>query len=209
MSSNDNNLVSDVSRALCADPKKTGLLSVLMIVLVVVVGRMAMNGRSGPSAANASSSFKGTATDSSRAGASSASQRNTSAISGALRKWSEGSVPPLSRNLFTVRIEYFPVNDSRTAELAPGEEGFWSRMEKSFRVQADQKDKRDNLVENFKAQAAQLKIESIMLGPQPRAMVNGNLVAEGSVVAEFRVLKIEPRRIVVEREGIKLAIDMK
>ena len=163
-------------------------------------------GRAGPVVAKAALSSHGTASDGARgAGAS----RNASAISGALRKWSEGTVPPLSRNLFTVRIEYFPVNDSRTAELAPGEEGFWSRMEKSFRVQADQKDKRDNLVENFKAQAAQLKIESIMLGPQPRAMVNGNLVAEGSVVAEFRVLKIEPRRIVVEREGIKLAIDMK
>ena len=209
MSSNDKNLVGDVARALSADPKKGVLLSLLLIVLVVVVGRMAMNGRPGPSQASASSAWKGTATDSARNAASSASQRNTSAISSALRKWSEGSVPPISRNLFTVRIEYFPVSDSRTAELAPGEEGFWSRMEKSFRIQADQKDKRVNLIANYTAQAQQLKIQSIMLGPTPRAMVNGELVGEGSVVAEFRVLKIEPRRIVVEREGIKLAIDMK
>jgi hypothetical protein len=82
-------------------------------------------------------------------------------------------------------------------------------MAKSFQVQADQKDKREYLIANYTAQAQQLKIESIMLGPQPRARVNGKFVGEGSVVAEFRVLKIEPRRIVVEREGIKLAIDMK
>jgi hypothetical protein len=40
-------------------------------------------------------------------------------------------------------------------------------------------------------------------------MVNGKLIGEGSVVAEFRVLKIEARRIVVEREGIQLEIQMK
>ena len=40
-------------------------------------------------------------------------------------------------------------------------------------------------------------------------MINGKLIAEGDVVASFRVLKIEPRRIIVEREGIRLEILMK
>ena len=76
-------------------------------------------------------------------------------------------------------------------------------------LQADQRDKRQNLIANYKAQAASLRLVSTMMGPQPKAMVNAELVGEGSVVAGFRVLKIEARRIIVEREGIRLEIQMK
>jgi hypothetical protein len=55
------------------------------------------------------------------------------------------------------------------------------------------------------------------MGATPKAVVDGELVGEGDLVAtksgesriEFRVLKIEARRIIVEREGIKLVIQMK
>ena len=56
------------------------------------------------------------------------------------------------------------------------------------------------------------------MGPTPKAVINGDLVGEGDVVTSgtvgdtrvvFRVLKIEPRRILVEREGITLSIQMK
>ena len=58
-------------------------------------------------------------------------------------------------------------------------------------------------------QAGQLKLQTTLMGPTPRAVVNGMSVGEGDVVAEFRVFKIEARRIIVEREGIKLEIPMK
>jgi hypothetical protein len=126
-----------------------------------------------------------------------------------LQKWVEGPVPPISRNLFAVRVDYFEVDGSRTTKSAETEEGFWSKLEKSLALQADRMDKRENLVANFTAQASKLDLQSIVMGSQPRAMVNGKLVGEGSVVADFRVLKIESRRIVVEREGIRLEIQMK
>jgi hypothetical protein len=47
------------------------------------------------------------------------------------------------------------------------------------------------------------------MGAKPKAVIDGALVGEGDVVAQFRVLKIEARRIIVEREGIKLEIQMK
>jgi hypothetical protein len=47
------------------------------------------------------------------------------------------------------------------------------------------------------------------MGASPKAVIDGGLVGEGDVVASFRVLRIEPRRIIVEREGIKLEIQMK
>jgi hypothetical protein len=43
----------------------------------------------------------------------------------------------------------------------------------------------------------------------PKALIDGELVGEGDVVAGFRVLKIGARGIVIEREGIVLEILMK
>ena len=133
----------------------------------------------------------------------------SNAVAAALQKWSDSPGHPVSRNLFAVRMEYFPVDGSRTPQNG-GPEGFWARLEKSLALQADQRDKRENLVANFTAQAGKLKLQSTMMGgSEPKAMVNGELVGEGSVVADFRVLKIEARRIIVEREGIRLEIQMK
>jgi hypothetical protein len=143
-----------------------------------------------------------------RAGSANQAQRSFSAALTALQKWSEPPVPPITRNLFAVRMEYFPIDGSRTAE-SDTEGGFWAKLEKSMRLQTDQKDKRENLTANITAQAEKLKVQSTVMGPKPRAMVNGELVGEGDVVAEFRVLKIESRRIIVEREGIRLEILMR
>jgi hypothetical protein len=74
---------------------------------------------------------------------------------------------------------------------------------------ADQRKERQILIENLQLQAMQLRLQSTVMGATPRALLNGDMVREGDVVASFRVLKIEPRRIVVEREGIKLEIPMK
>jgi hypothetical protein len=52
-------------------------------------------------------------------------------------------------------------------------------------------------------------VTSTLMGPHPKAMVNGQMVGEGEVVAQFRVTEIRARSVVVEREGIKLEIPMK
>jgi hypothetical protein len=128
-----------------------------------------------------------------------------------VREWLSEPIKPLTRNLFSVKLDYFPVDGTRAKQgvktAADGE--FWGRLEKSLMLRADQRDKRENLAANFRAEAGNLRLDSIMMGPSPKAMINGKLVAEGDVVASFRVLKIEPRRIIVEREGIRLEILMK
>ena len=191
------------------------MLGFLSVVLVVIVGRMLLSGGATPHPASAGAATVGSSSVSAAASLKTASKSNTPAshsaqITAALQRWADGPVPPLSRNLFNVRIEYFPMDGSRTLQTALADEGFWAKLEKSMAVQTDQKNKQENLKANFKAQAEQLRLESIMTGgPQPKAMVNGELVGEGSVVADFRVLKIEARRIIVEREGIQLEIQTK
>lgn len=201
--------LNELNKALRADPKKSGLLALLLLLLVVLVWRTAFSGGkpSPASAKSAASSIAGPTLP----GASSPKQTaaRPAGVSAAMAQWAEAPVPPVSRNLFAVRIDYFPVDGSRTTPQGSSEEGFWARLEKSLMLQADQRDKRENLIANFRSQAAKLRLESTIMGPQPMAMVNGQLVAEGSVVASFRVEKIETRRIIVEREGIRLEIQMK
>jgi hypothetical protein len=75
-------------------------------------------------------------------------------------------------------------------------------------LQADQQVQRQAMIDEIQTNARSLQLQSTMLGATPSAMVDGQMVREGSIVAGFRVLKIEARRMVVEREGIKLEIFM-
>jgi hypothetical protein len=116
----------------------------------------------------------------------------------------------LERDLFAVKLDYYPQDGTQIAQTlrAPSGDGFWDRLAKSMTAKADQMKERRILIENHRLQAAQLKLQTTLMGRHPRAMVNGELVTEGDVVATFRVLAIEPRRIIVEREGVKLEILM-
>jgi hypothetical protein len=200
--------ISDIQAAIKGDPKKTGVLSVLVIVLLVMVGRLAMSGGGKAMPAMAAAATGQSNATSFNPIAPHEQTQNRTAMA-AMQKWADAPVPQVSRNLFAVRIEYFPVDGSRTTPLAQTDDGFWQRLEKSMALQADQRDKRENLIANFKDEAAKLRLESTMMGPQPKAMVNGELVGEDSVVANFRIVQIEARRIIVEREGIRLEIQMK
>ena len=82
-------------------------------------------------------------------------------------------------------------------------------MAKSLTSRADQNKQRQIRIDNTVRDAEKLQLQTIVMGASPKAVINGEMVGEGSVVAEFRVSRIEARRIIVEREGIKLEIPMK
>lgn len=71
-----------------------------------------------------------------------------------------------------------------------------------------------NHAANVKADAAALAEEArqtlrftgSILGEQPKAIVNGRLFRKGDVVSGFRILQIEKRQIVVERDGVSVRI---
>lgn len=230
-----NSLVDKISEAARQDPRKTGALGVLLLVLSVMAGRMMLTGDSQPARAsgmavgnNSTSSNMRPVIGATGAIASKASGRTignnslgtnadpvaTSRANNSARRlneWMRAPITSVSRNLFSVKLDYFPSDGSRPAQgvRTPADGEFWGRLEKSLMLQADQRDKRDNLLANYRDQAAKLRLDSIIWGAQPKAMIEGKLVAEGDVVALFRVLKIEQRRIIVEREGIRLEILMK
>ena len=64
------------------------------------------------------------------------------------------------------------------------------------------------LIQNLRQQAGQLQLTSTVMGPRPKAVINGQMVGEGEIVAQFRVVKIDARSAVVERDGVRLEIAM-
>ena len=197
------------------DPQKAGILTVLVAILVVLQVRLQM-GRGGDGASRATAAINRGVNGRGFAGAggSSAGPRDSAA---ALRTWLEAPPEPLSRNLFAVDLERFPNDTNRPLAASAAGSGFWDELAKSMTFRTDVRKERQILLENLQQQASQLRLQSTMMGASPKAVVDGEMVGEGDVVASgsgetrtvFRVLKIEPRRIIVEREGIKLEIPMK
>jgi len=206
MATTFNTYKAKIIGAIKADPKRTIVLGVLALVLAGMWISRVMSKGGGPARALAFVTPKPN-TVRERTGQNGVSLSDQS---GALHEFLANPILPLGRNLFVVKLDYFPQDGRMNPTLrAPAGDGFWDEVAKSMTHQADQKKERQILVENLRLQAAQLKLETTLMGAKPKALINGQLVGEGEVVANFRVLKIEARRIIVEREGIKLEIRMK
>ncbi|HEY7115414.1 MAG TPA: hypothetical protein VH475_02445 [Tepidisphaeraceae bacterium] len=193
-----------------ADPKKASVLAVLVAVLAFMWFRALSGTGGGP--ASASAMFAGEGSGGSAGGyAVPDNLRLPSQVSpaqAALQEWARRPIAPLSRNLFVINYDFFPQEGARVEPVvraAPGD-GFWDQLAKSMAARADQIKEHQVLLENLRRQVGQLKVQSTLMGASPKALVNGQLVGVGDVVASFRVTKIEARRIVVEREGIKFAL---
>lgn len=186
-----------------ASPGKASFLGVLVVVLGIMWIRVMSGGSDTPKPAAAS-----TVAVSGKSSATTPIQRD--AAWNALRQWLASPITPVDRDLFAVKLDYFPQDGTQIAKVLrpPSGDGFWDQLAKSMASKADQVKERRILIENLRLQAAQLKLQTTLMGRQPHAMVNGVLVSEGDVVASFRVLEIQPRRMIVEREGVKLEITM-
>ena len=190
--------------AIKADPKKSAVLTILVVVMVGMWVKMFFLNGGGPKTAVA-------ATSAEASGKGASGRAGKEGASTAMQEWLRAPVPTVSRNLFAVKFDYFPQDASKINQtlVPPNGNGFWDQVAKSMTQQADQNRDRQIRIQNLQIQAAQLRLQSIMMGPQPKALIDGELVGEGDVVALFRVSKIEARRIIVEREGILLEILMK
>ena len=203
-----NNPIDRLMRSAKADPKKAGVLAVLVAVLGTMWVRMAMT--AGPATADGASVSKSDNATASAAGKSTGRATLSGATSAALAEWRSAPVNPVVRNLFTVQLnQYAHEGAVPVGPVARVEDGFWDELAKSLSSQADQNKQRQIRIDNDVRDAAKMQLQTIVMGASPKAVIDGEMVGEGSVVAGFRVSRIEARRIIVEREGIKLEIPMK
>lgn len=228
---NSTSLFHKAFSAVRNDPQKAGILTVLVAILVVLQVRLQMSEKGGPSVARAAAGGKGAGGAGLSSGksalgglsagssASSSSPTKPADAAAAMRAWMEQPRASIQRNVFAVDLQRFPQVAGRAPEavVIRRTETFWDDLAKSVVARADVRKERQVLMENLAQQASQLRLQSTVMGASPKAVVNGELVGVGDVVAcgpaegrvTFRVLKIEARRIVIEREGIKLEIQMK
>jgi hypothetical protein len=132
--------------------------------------------------------------------------------SGAVTAWLKEPRQSAKRNLFALNLEDYPTDSSITAGAgnhisnAPSDQSLWDDVAKSLSARADQKREQEFRMKNLQRAAARLLPQQVIVGPPPRAQVNGEWIEEGSFVGSFRVLRIEADRITVEKDGITLDV---
>jgi hypothetical protein len=201
-----NNRIEKAIETLRASPAKSATLSGLVLIMVVAWLRVLMGGRTGPALVQAA--MMGNSSSSSAYAPDSAVQHRPADQTLSIQQWARQPAEALPRNPFAVPIDFYPADGSRTDDAASANNSYWNQIAKSMSSRADQEQQRQILVDNIRIAAESLKLESTIMGAAPGAMVNGEFVREGSMVAGFRVLKIEPQRLIIEREGVKLAVEM-
>jgi hypothetical protein len=193
--------------AVRASPGKSTLLTGLVLIMAIAWIRVLVGGHTSPASARAASTAAAPAamvfTPEPADSHQPAQQGGPSLV-----QWARQPVRPLTRNPFAVPLEYYPTDASKNDDPGSAGIGYWNLVSKSMSSRADQQEQRQILIDNIRIAAEALKLDSTIMGATPGAMVNGQMVREGGVVNGFRVLKIEARQLIVEREGVKLAIMM-
>lgn len=207
-----------IRAAVRRDPKRAGVLGVLIVVMLIVGGRQVLGKKAPPAAQGSTPGDARARTDNNAKDAHQASRRDAAAM----RKWLAMPVKKLDRNLFAAKIENYPRLSGRKPRFGGNPFKDLSGEEKSGRQSADELREWQTRTDALQLEARQLVLTSTVTGAVPKALINGQMVREGDVVAAgagesltgdpgagFRVLKIEARRVIIEREGIKLEILMK
>jgi hypothetical protein len=212
------NLKQAVAAIYRRDPKRAGLIIAATVAMVGLSVRLIL--ATGASHANANvaapSHNQVTTADAGSSEYIKPGVATSSADPNALSAWLNTERHAPRRNLFAVdrgsnlAQSTTAGTPSQTAQQTKEDSGIWDEVAKSMATQADQgsERQRSHLAYLRRQAAGELKLSRIVPGPPPAACVNGGLVGEGSVVASYRVLKIETRRIIVEREGIPLDVPL-
>lgn len=215
----NNPAASRLAAGAAAERRKWITLATLTAVLG---GIWLLRGSTGSRPASAAASSKAaevvaSSASSSRPSSPARSLATDPAATAAVLQWlSEPSVMP-DRDPFALRADFYRTLSTPVAvEAIQHEPMFWERLEKSLARATDERRRQEILLDNLQREAARLRLQTTVMGAAPTALIDGRLVREGDVIAvgegpsraDFRVLRIEPRKVIVEREGIRLEIVM-
>jgi hypothetical protein len=197
-------LPESIVRNVRAEPKKAVALLLLVAILGTMWAKIFLFTEPAQTVANPYPNGKPAS------GTSGNTNAGMPAGSRSLVKWTLEPITGTKRNLFAIKMDYFPVDGSRPIFTGDEGDGFWEQLAKSLAAKADQEKAKGILLANLAMQASRLDLQSTVIRDgKPTAMVNGTLVQEGDTIEGFRILKIEAKRLVIEREGIKLEVNFK
>jgi hypothetical protein len=182
-------------------PRSALVFVSLLLVLCVMWARMLLGGGVSLPAAASAMFNKADAQPAPNANPADVSYRPAART---LAEWAQQPTGPVKRNLFAVPFDGYPVDPAnpmpQTRESA-----------KSGPSEADQSKERQIVVERVRNEAAKLSLGGIILGASPKVLVNGSLLSVGQAVGEtgFKVVRIDVRQILVERDGVQVELKMK
>jgi hypothetical protein len=194
------NAITRLKAELLADRRKASILGMLLVAVIWLGGRAVFSG-TGPRRASASESTSA-ASPAAHNPADLAAQAE-SRLRVIFRSWPvTDASAPATRDLFALNPAYFP----HPAQPAPDE----SAAAKS----SGQTDDETLARSAFAQDAASIRLKSILFGERPVAVLQTAGVAGGrdimtrvgDVVAGFSVVRIERRRIVLERDGQRIEL---
>lgn len=214
-----NSILDKLPAPIRRDPKKSAVLGGLVLLLAVLCVRQ-LGGSSTPARARAATGTN-LAAEKSNVDTSAITREasnNSSETSQRVAQWLGLPIKALDRNLFESKLENFQRLDSVLSETAAvvHEELFWEQLAKSLASRADQKKQKQIRSENLQLAASSLRLQTTMMGATPKALIDGRMLRAGDVVdaktagiaVSFVVLKIEARRVIVEREGVRIELKM-
>lgn len=178
--------------------KKTVVLAVLLAVLGFVTGREMLRSAGPQDARAAGSGAASPARMGSRPVAKIATSRPEEAgrPDRRRREDAEAGTPITDRDLFTPNPVHFPPQERR-----PRPAPVATPME-------DTVEKAEALRRAVQAQAQALALQSTVIGESPTAIINGQLLRAGDSINGFRVVEITARSCAVEKEGMRITLDM-
>jgi len=193
-----------------ADRRKSAILAVMMVVMLIVWGRLLF--KSDPSIAAASqmeivpelAATAGGARAARDAVVEPAIEKPTAAVNPV--DVTDASREP-ARDLFAVSWDSFqPALTTNAADVEPGKpHGFWGRVRAAAHAESLRQRQR---AENVRHQAGALVVQSTVIGREPAAMISGRLVHVGERIGDFELVEITARRVVVRKDGIRVILSM-
>ena len=209
-------LLAKMPTAVRADPKKSAVLAGLAIVMAsVMLKQFVFTGATRSASADVTASADSAANSGASATSLSVGMKRESPVVA----WLGEPIKTLDRNLFEFKGEFYPrSSEAAVATAHVIEDGlFWDQLAKSLSARADSKKQRQIRVDNLQQAASKLRVQSTIMGPSPRAMVDGRMTRLGGTVeadagsgssVTFKVVKVEARRLIVERDGLKFEVPM-
>lgn len=180
-------------RQLAADKRKLGLMVALLSFALLLWGRLLM--KDVPRTANAVPS----PTTDAAAAANAATDPATDNSSADRPIVYIRLVDEVNRDVFRFDRRFYAnadpeANSTTTAKLVPN--------------QTDVSVQRHEAKAAIRTAAQTLVLNSTLLGPQPRAVINGVLLAPGETIQGFTLKEVRSRQVTVTRDGFEVVLEM-